>query len=179
MTMAPLVVKGKVLVGNSGGEFGVRGWLTALDAARRQDRLARLQHRARQGRADRPATSSRSTRGPRQGPRRHDVAARRVEDRRRHGVGLDLVRPRARTSSTTAPANPGPWNPEQRPGDNKWTSASSRAMPDTGEARWFYQWSPHDLFDYDGVNENVLLDLPIDGAARKVLVRPSATATST
>ena len=45
--MAPLVVKGKVLVGNSGGEFGVRGWLTALDAEDRQDRLARVQHRAR------------------------------------------------------------------------------------------------------------------------------------
>ncbi len=39
MTMAPMVVKGKVLVGNSGGEFGVRGWLTALDAAHRQDRV--------------------------------------------------------------------------------------------------------------------------------------------
>ena len=47
ITMAPLVVKGKVLVGNSGGEFGVRGWLTALDADTGQHRLARLQHRAR------------------------------------------------------------------------------------------------------------------------------------
>ena len=47
MTMAPLVVKDKVLVGNSGGEFGVRGWLTALDRRQRQARLARVQHRAR------------------------------------------------------------------------------------------------------------------------------------
>jgi hypothetical protein len=39
-------------------------------------------------------------------------------------------------------------------------------------ARWAYQWSPHDQYDYDGVNENVLLDLPIDGQQRKVLVRP-------
>ena len=45
--MAPLVVKDKVLVGNSGGEFGVRGWLTALDADDRQDRLDGLQHRSR------------------------------------------------------------------------------------------------------------------------------------
>ena len=47
MTMAPLVVKGKVLVGNSGGEFGVRGWLTALDAGDRQDRLEGLHAPAR------------------------------------------------------------------------------------------------------------------------------------
>jgi alcohol dehydrogenase (cytochrome c) len=43
---------------------------------------------------------------------------------------------------------------------------------DTGEAVWFYQMSPHDLYDYDGVNENILLDLPIDGKTRKVLIHP-------
>ena len=67
-------------------------------------------------------------------------------------------------------ANPGPWNPEQRPGDNKWTSGIFARRPGTGEAVWFYQWSPHDLHDYDGVNENVLVDLPIGGAERKVLL---------
>jgi PQQ-dependent dehydrogenase (methanol/ethanol family) len=69
-------------------------------------------------------------------------------------------------------ANPGPWNPEQRPGDNKWTSGIFARDPDTGRARWYYQWSPHDLFDHDGINENVLLDLQIDGGTRTVLVRP-------
>jgi lanthanide-dependent methanol dehydrogenase len=68
--------------------------------------------------------------------------------------------------------NPGPWNPEIRPGDNKWTCGIFARRPDTGEAIWAYQWSPHDEFDYDGVNENVLLDLPINGEVRKVLVRP-------
>ena len=68
-------------------------------------------------------------------------------------------------------ANPGPWNPEQRPGDNKWTSGIFARDPETGAAKWFYQWSPHDLYDHDGVNENVLLDLRIGGRARKVLVR--------
>jgi lanthanide-dependent methanol dehydrogenase len=69
-------------------------------------------------------------------------------------------------------ANPGPWNPDVRPGDNKWTAAMFARDPDTGEAVWAYQWSPHDLFDHDGVNELVLLDLPIKGVTRKVLVRP-------
>src|SRR3954465_5368674 len=43
---------------------------------------------------------------------------------------------------------------------------------DTGEALGFYQWSPHDMHDYDGINEQILLDLPINGQTRKVLVRP-------
>lgn len=44
--------------------------------------------------------------------------------------------------------------------------------PDTGAARWFYQFSPHDHFDHDGVNENVLVDLPADGRTRKVILHP-------
>ena len=117
MTMAPLVVKGKVLVGNSGGEFGVRGWLTALDAATGAIAWRAYSTGPDTRRADRPelqavlrtATAARTSASRRWPPRR-------VEDRRRHGLGLDLLRSRARTSSTTAPAIPGPWNPEQRPG---------------------------------------------------------------
>jgi glucose dehydrogenase len=52
--------------------------------------------------------------------------------------------------------NPRPWNPDQRPGDNKWTAAMFARNPDTGEAAWAYQWTPHDLHDYDGVNELIL-----------------------
>ena len=69
-------------------------------------------------------------------------------------------------------ANPGPWDAEARPGDNKFASGIFARDPDTGEAVWFYQFSPHDLYDYDAVNENILLDLPINGQTRKVLVHP-------
>ena len=62
---------------------------------------------------------------------------------------------------------------EERPGDNLWTSGIFARDADTGEAVWFYQLSPHDLFDYDGVNENILLDLPINGQTHKVLVHPA------
>ena len=68
--------------------------------------------------------------------------------------------------------NPGPWNPEQRPGDNKWTSGIFAREPSGGQARWFYQLSPHDLHDFDGVNENILIDGTINGSARKLLVHP-------
>jgi PQQ-dependent dehydrogenase (methanol/ethanol family) len=171
VTMAPLVVKDKVLVGNSGGEFGVRGWLVALDT-----------------RSGKEAWRAWST-GPDSdvliGP---DFKPFYASDR-----GKDL-------GKTTWPgdtwkigggnvwgwisydpqadliyygtANPGPWNPEQRPGANKWTAGIFARRPDDGQARWFYQYSPHDLHDYDGVNENVLLDMPYRGKQRKLLVHP-------
>jgi alcohol dehydrogenase (cytochrome c) len=69
-------------------------------------------------------------------------------------------------------ANPGPWNSELRPGDNKWTAGVFARDLDTGEARWFYQWNPHDLFDWDGINENVLVDIDWQGQRRKALVHP-------
>jgi lanthanide-dependent methanol dehydrogenase len=68
-------------------------------------------------------------------------------------------------------ANPGPWNPDLRPGDNKWTAAVFARRPDTGEAVWAYQLSPHDIFDYDVVNESLLVDLPIGGRTRKTMLR--------
>jgi PQQ-dependent dehydrogenase (methanol/ethanol family) len=69
-------------------------------------------------------------------------------------------------------ANPDPWNHEQRPGDNKWTAGVFARDADTGEAHWFYQFTPHDVHDWDAINELVLLDVQWKGALRKVLIRP-------
>jgi len=66
-------------------------------------------------------------------------------------------------------ANPGVWNPQLRPGDNKWSAGIFARRPADGKAVWFYQWSPHDLYDHDGVNENVLVDLTLGGVKRQVL----------
>ena len=66
--------------------------------------------------------------------------------------------------------NPGPWNAEQRPGDNKWTAGIFARDPHSGAAHWYYQFSPHDEHDYDGINEQILLDMPFGGKMRKVLV---------
>jgi PQQ-dependent dehydrogenase (methanol/ethanol family) len=171
VTMAPLVVKGKVLVGNSGGEYGVRGWLTALDAdSGKQAWRAystgpdsdvligngfRPFYKSDQGKdlgvSTWPGLSWKIGGGTVWGFVSYDADA----DLLYYGTG-----------------NPGPWNPEQRPGDNKWTSGVFARDPSTGQARWFYQWSQHDLHDYDGVNENVLLDLDVQGTPRKVLVHP-------
>ena len=170
MTMAPLVVKGKVIVGNSGGELGVRGWLTALDA-----KTGNIAWRAYSTGPDKDVLI-----GPRFKPfypaeRGGDLGIHTWPgDGWTHGGGtvwgwvsydpaLNLV--------YYGTSNPGPWNSEQRPGDNKWTAGVFARDADTGEAIWFYQMSPHDLWDYDGVNESVLADLAIGGAPRRVMMR--------
>ena len=171
ITMAPLVVKDKVLVGNSGGEMGVRGWLTAVSTDNGQI-----------------AWKAYST-----GPDTDVLIGPHFKPFYPQDQGKDLGvstwPPDAwQTGGGTmwgwisydpelnliyhGTANPGPWNADQRPGDNKWTCGIFARNPDNGEARWFYQWSPHDLHDYDGINENLLLDMPVNGQMRKVLVRP-------
>jgi lanthanide-dependent methanol dehydrogenase len=171
MTMAPLVVKDKVLVGNSGGEMGVRGWLTALNANSGQ-----VVWRAYSTGPDEEVLIGPDFKPFYEHDRGKDLGVRTwPSDTWKVGGGtvwgwisydpdLDLI--------YYGTGNPGPWNPAQRPGDNKWTAAIFARDPDTGQARWAYQWSPHDVHDYDGVNENLLLDLPIGGRTRKVLVRP-------
>jgi lanthanide-dependent methanol dehydrogenase len=171
ITMAPLVVKDKVLVGNSGGEFGIRGWLTALDA-----KTGKLAWRGYTTGPDAEVLI-----GSRFNPfyaqdRGKDLGVKTWPgDAWKIGGGgvwgwisydpdLDLI--------YYGTANPGPWNPDIRPGDNKWTAGIFARDPDDGQAVWAYQWSPHDLFDHDGINEQILLDLPIKGQTRKVLIRP-------
>ena len=170
ITMAPLVVKGKVLVGNSGGELGVRGWLTALDAATGKQ-LWRAYSTGPDtdvliGAAFKPYYAQ--DRGVDLGVRTWPAEAWKIGGGTVWGwisydPQLDLI--------YYGTGNPGPWNPEQRPGANKWTCGVFARHPENGEAVWFYQTSPHDLHDYDGVNESALVDLPIGGATRKVMLR--------
>jgi PQQ-dependent dehydrogenase (methanol/ethanol family) len=167
----------KVFVGSSGGEMGVRGWLAALDLA-----TGRVLWRGYNTGPDRDVLI-----GPRFKP---FYAAERGKDLGltswpgeswKIGGGaawgwvsydpeLNLV--------YYGTSNPGPWNADQRPGDNKWTCAILARDAGTGEVVWAFQVSPHDVWDYDAVNENILVDLPLGGGRdalgrterRKVLV---------
>jgi PQQ-dependent dehydrogenase (methanol/ethanol family) len=165
MTMAPLIVRDKVLVGNSGGELGVRGWLSALELETGQLAYRAYStgsdHDVRIGAEFRPFYAM--DRGVDLGihswpPGKWQQGGGTVWGFLSYDVERDLL--------FYGTGNPGPWNPEQREGDNKWTCGVFARRPDTGEARWFYQWSPHDLHDYDGINENILVTLPIDGKQR-------------
>jgi PQQ-dependent dehydrogenase (methanol/ethanol family) len=171
MTMAPLVVKGKVLVGNSGGEYGVRGWLKALDASN-----GKLQWTAYSTGPDKDVLIGQNFKPFYDQDKGQDLGVKTWPPGAwQQGGGtvwgwiaydpdLNLI--------YYGTGNPGPWNSDQRPGDNKWTSGIFARDPDTGEARWFYQWSFHDLYDWDGINEQILLDMEWQGQQRKVLVRP-------
>ena len=170
ITMAPLVVKGKVLVGNSGGEMGVRGWITALDAG-----TGKIAWRAYNTGPDKEVLIGpdfkpfyASDQGKDLGvsswpPDAWKVGGGTVWGWISYDPELNLI--------YYGTANPGPWNSDQRPGDNKWTAGVFARNPDTGAAKWFVQMSPHDLFDYDAINESVLIDMPVNGTKRKVLLR--------
>jgi PQQ-dependent dehydrogenase (methanol/ethanol family) len=168
-TNAPLVVKDKVITGISGGEYGVRGFVVAYDIATgRQVWKAYsvgpdnelLVDPRRTTHLGRPigANSSLSTwegeqwrlgGGTTWGWFTYDPALNLIY----YGSG-----------------NPGTWNPVVRPGDNRWSMTLFARDADTGMARWVYQMTPHDEWDYDGVNENLLADIEVDGRMRKSLV---------
>jgi PQQ-dependent dehydrogenase (methanol/ethanol family) len=171
ITMAPIVAKDTVIVGNSGGEFGVRGWVAGLDAS-----TGAIKWKAFSTGPDKDVLIGAAFKPFYEQDRGTDLGLTSwPPDGWKTGGGtvwgwlsydpdLNLL--------YQGTANPGPWNPDQRPGENKWTAGIFARDPSTGDARWFYQWSPHDLYDHDGVNENILLDLSINGQVRKVLVHP-------
>ncbi|HEY9382000.1 MAG TPA: PQQ-dependent dehydrogenase, methanol/ethanol family, partial [Gemmatimonadales bacterium] len=168
MPMAPLVVRNRVIVGPSGGEFGIHGWTRALDLA----------------------TGKLSWTAYNEGPDT-DVLAQPATFRPFYDKGADLgltTWPRDVWKNAGAPVwgwlsydpgldllyygvgNPGPYNPEQRPGDNKWTNSVLARRPDDGSLIWAYQFTPHDNWDYDSNAEMILADLSVKGRPRKVLV---------
>src|SRR5579884_1283266 len=152
VTAAPLVVKNRVLVGVSGGEFGVRGYLTAFDLG-----TGRQVWRAYSEGPDSDTLIPAGFPGP------HNAGVSTWHgDQWKVGGGttwgwysydpqLDLV--------YYGTGNPGTWNPTQRPGDNKWSMTIFARRPENGMAVWARQMTPHDEWDFDGVNEMVLVDI--------------------
>ncbi len=171
ITMAPLVAKGRVYVGNSGGELGVRGWLTALD-----ENTGKIIWRSYNTGPDKDVLIGPDFKPFYAGDRGTDLGVTTwPQDAWKIGGGTvwGWVNYDADLDSIYyGAANPGPWNSEQRPGDNKWTAGVFSRNPATGAAQWYYQYSPHDEHDYDGVNEQILLDIPFGGIMQPVLVHP-------
>ena len=167
-TSAPLVVKDKVLVGISGGEFGVQCHLTAYDT-----KTGRQAWRAySEGPDDQILFDPAKTTSLGKQVGKDSSLATWQGDQWKIGGGctwgwlaydpaLDLV--------YYGSGNPSTWNPKQRPGDNRWSMSIFARNPDTGVAKWVYQMTPHDEWDFDGVNEMILTDQQIGGRARKLL----------
>jgi PQQ-dependent dehydrogenase (methanol/ethanol family) len=168
-TSAPLVVKDKVLVGISGGEFGVQCHLTAYDL-----KTGKQVWRAYSEGPDAELLVDPEKTTDLGKPIGKDSSLKTWQgDQWKIGGGctwgwisydpqLNLI--------YYGSGNPSTWNPKQRPGDNRWSMTIWARNPDTGVARWVYQMTPHDEWDFDGVNEMILADQTIGGTARKILV---------
>ena len=166
-TSAPLVVKDKVLVGTSGGEFGVQCSVAAYDI-----KSGKLVWRGySEGPDDQILVDDKTTALGK--PIGKDSSLKTWQgDQWKTGGGctwgwmaydpqLNLV--------YYGSGNPSTWNPVQRPGDNKWSMTIWARNLDNGVAKWVYQMTPHDEWDYDGVNEMILTDQQIGGTTRKLL----------
>jgi lanthanide-dependent methanol dehydrogenase len=167
-TSAPFVFKDKVLVGISGGEFGVQCHVTAYDI-----KDGHMVWRAfSEGPDDQILVDPQKTTALGK-PVGADSSTKTWQgDQWKIGGGctwgwmafdpqLNLV--------YYGSGNPSTWNPTQRPGDNKWSMTIWARNPDNGMAKWVYQMTPHDEWDYDGVNEMILTDQNIGGSERKLL----------
>jgi alcohol dehydrogenase (cytochrome c) len=168
MTAAPMIVKDKVLVGISGGEFGVLGRITAYNLADGK----KVWNAASVGPDDQLLFDDKTTELGKPVGKESSLKTWQG-DQWKIGGGttwgwysydpqLNLV--------YYGSGNPSTWNPVQRPGDNKWSMTIFARNPDTGVAKWVYQMTPHDEWDYDGVNEMILVDIDVKGQPTKALV---------
>ena len=154
ITVAPLAVKDKIIVGISGGEFGIRGFLDAYDAAtgRRVWRFWTVPG---------PGETGHETWGPGEAWR-HGGAPTWVTGT--YDPELNLL--------YWGTGNPGPnFNGDDRPGDNLYTDCVLALDPDTGKLRWHFQYTPHDLHDWDSTQVPVLVDAEIGGRPRQLLLQ--------
>ncbi len=168
-TSAPMVVKDKVYVGISGGEFGVRCHVTAYDLNSGKQAWrgysmgpdsdilvdpAKTTHLGKPVGAD---SGTNTWKGD-----QWKIGGGCTWGWLSYDPELNLV--------YYGSGNPSTWNPKQRPGDNRWSMTIFARDADTGMAKWLYQMTPHDEWDYDGINEMILANQKIDGKMRKILV---------
>ncbi len=167
-TSAPVVIKNMVLVGVSGAEFGIRGRLTAYDikdgkqiwraysTGPDSEMLVDPEKTTELGKPIGKDSSLKTWQGD-----QWKIGGGSTWGWYSYDPKLNLI--------YYGTANPSTWNPVQRPGDNKWSMTIFARNPDTGEAKWVYQMTPHDQWDYDGINEMILTDQNINGKEHKAL----------
>lgn len=169
-TAAPMVFKDKVLIGISGGEFGVRGHVTAYNL---KDGTVAWKAFSTGPDSETLMDGEKTTQLGKPVGKDSGVSSWEGEQWKQGGgttwgwyafdPALNLV--------YYGTGNPSTWNPVQRPGDNKWSMTIFARDADTGQAKWVYQMTPHDEWDFDGVNEMILVDdMQINGSPRNVLV---------
>ena len=152
MTGAPLIANGVVVVGTAGAEYSIRGFLDGYDAktGKHMWRRYTIPAKGEKGYDTWPAG-------------RAEVGGGSTWVTGTYDPDLDLV--------FWGTGNPTPWNPVVRPGDNLFTDSIIAIRPKTGEMVWYYQATPNDPFDYDGVHQPIIATIPVNGTPTKVLMQ--------
>ncbi len=172
-TNAPHVYKDKVITGISGGEWGVRGYISAYNLSD-----GKMAWRGYSVGPDAemlidPAKTMTWTNG-KMAPDGADSSLKTWKgDQWKIGGGTTwgwFSYDKGVNQFYYGTGNPSTWNPAQRPGDNKWTMSIWSRDVDTGAVKWVYQMTPYDEWDFDGINEMILADINIKGTKTPVLV---------
>ena len=153
ITAAPLVVRDKAIVGSAGGEFGIRGYLdgTDLNTGKAAWRTFTIPGKGEPG----------------------NETWKDGKDHWMHGGASVWVTPTYDSALDTfyvGVGNAGPdYDPEFRPGDNKWAASVLAIAPEDGKIRWGFQYTPNDPYDYDEISEHPLIDAKVNGQDRKLV----------
>jgi PQQ-dependent dehydrogenase (methanol/ethanol family) len=172
-TNAPHVFKDKVITGISGGEWGVRGFLAAYDI-----NTGKLVWKAYSTGPDNemlmdPDKTMTWTDGAMKPVGKDSSLKTWQYDQWKQGGGTTwgwYSYDKAQNLLFYGTGNPSTWNPAQRPGDNKWSMTIFARDVDTGMAKWAFQMTPYDEWDFDGINEMILADINVKGKPTKALV---------
>lgn len=159
-TAAPMIVKGKVIYGNSGGEFGIIGKVEARDVNTGELVWSRPTVEGNMGMLNGKESTMTGK-----------LNASWPGDMYKNGGGATWLGGTYDPDTNSlffGTGNPGPWNSNLRPGDNLYTSSLLAIDPDSGEIKWHYQYTPHDGWDFDGVNEFIPFDATINGKPMKL-----------
>jgi alcohol dehydrogenase (cytochrome c) len=149
---APLIVNDHVIIGVSGGEYGVRGYLNSYNV-----KTGKLEWQTY-------TVPAPGEPGSETWPK---------DDIWKKGGGPTWLTGSYDPETNTlywGTGNPAPWTADTRPGDNLWTNAMLALDPDSGKMKWGFQYTPNDGWDYDGMSTPILIDTTIDGKPRKAAV---------
>jgi len=172
-TNAPHVFKDKVITGISGGEWGVRGFLAAYDINTGKQVWKAFSTGPDQEMLIDPDKTMTWTDGALKPVGKDSSLKTWKGDQWKIGGGTTwgwYSYDKALNLLYYGTGNPSTWNPAQRPGDNKWSMTIFARDVDTGAAKWAYQMTPFDEWDFDGVNEMILADIDVKGKPTKALV---------
>jgi lanthanide-dependent methanol dehydrogenase len=172
-TNAPHIFKDKVITGISGGEWGVRGFIAAYNLSDGKPAWKGYSVGPDAEMLIDPAKTMTWTDG-KMAPVGADSSLKTWKgDQWKIGGGTTwgwYSYDKALNLMYYGSGNPSTWNPAQRPGDNKWSMTIFARDVDTGMAKWVYQMTPYDEWDFDGINEMILADIDVKGKPTKALV---------